>query len=190
MSSVDTLRAEKAVRDQDVLARMARGDTAAVADLYDQYGRLVFAVIVKIIKDAAVSEELMQEVFVRAWRSAPHYEPERGSVHAWLLAIAHNRAVDELRRRRKESGWISIDAISPDGLGSVVDDPGEPLLGRALEAVPAEQRQVIELAYFNGLTVLEIAARLELPPGTVKSRMRLALQKLRAYLGIGKDGQA
>jgi RNA polymerase sigma-70 factor (ECF subfamily) len=186
MRLVDDVRADGLARDHTTLQRVAQGDRAAVAELYDRYGRLVFALSVRIVGDPAVAEELVQEVFVRAWRSAASYRPELGSVRAWLLAIAHHRSIDELRRARKEQGWISLEAASPALLKSEDDHLGDPLVERALQALPAEQHAVIDLAYFQGLTVMDIATRLDLPPGTVKSRMRLALHKLRAYLGVNE----
>src|SRR5690348_10284732 len=153
MTRVAAPQPDQCLRDQQVLARMAGGELGAVGELYDCYGRLVFALIIKIIGDSAVTEELMQEVFVRAWRSAASFRPELGSVRAWLLAIAHHRAIDELRRARKEQGWISLEAASPSLLGSDDDNFGDPLVERALLTLPAEQQAVIELAYFQGLTV-------------------------------------
>jgi RNA polymerase sigma-70 factor, ECF subfamily len=185
MSQADILE-----RDRQIIERIGQaGETgvAAVAELYDAYGRLVFSLIVKMVGDSAVAEELVQDVFVRAWRSALTYQPALGSVRTWLLAIAHHRAVDELRHRRKERGWISLDHANADGLATVEDAATDPLVSRAMHSLSAEQRQVIELAYFHGLPGPEIAARLNLPLGTVKSLARLALERLRAALGIDKD---
>jgi len=107
-------------------------------------------------------------------------------VRTWLLAIAHHRAVDELRRRRKEQDWISLEKCHLDNLDIGEETVADPLMGRALAALSPEQRQVIQLAYFQGFTGLEIAARLNLPVGTVKSRIRLALEKLRSVLGVDR----
>jgi RNA polymerase sigma-70 factor (ECF subfamily) len=191
MSLSDTLRADALERDRQIIARIGQSGeagAAAVGELYDLYGRLVFSLIVKMVGNTAVAEELVQEVFVRAWRSAPSYQPDRGSVRTWLLAIAHHRAVDELRHWRKERDWISLEQAIPSGSAIQEDAPADPLVGRAMQALPSEQLQVIELAYFHGLTGQQIAARLNLPHGTVKSRMRLGLEKLRVALGIDKDG--
>jgi RNA polymerase sigma-70 factor (ECF subfamily) len=191
MSLPGTPLADILERDRQILQRIGQpGDagTAAVAELYDAYGRLVFSLIVKMVGVPTVAEELVQDVFVRVWRSAPTYQPELGSVRAWLLAIAHHRAVDELRRWRKERDWISLEKANPDGLGTVEDTLGDPLVSRAMATLPPEQFQVIQLAYFHGLSGPEIAARLNLPAGTVKSRIRLALEKLRSALGVDKDG--
>src|SRR5712691_10654146 len=103
------------VRDREIVAGIVGGDTAAVAELYDHYGRLVFSVAIGIVGDSAVAEEIVQDVFVRVWRSAATYRPDGASVRAWLLAIAHHRAVDEWRRRRKEQGWVSLDEAGQYG---------------------------------------------------------------------------
>jgi len=178
---------EAALRDRETLARMARGQTEAVADLYDSYGPLVFSLLFRVVGDTALAEDLVQEVFVRVWRAAASYRPELGSVRAWLLSIAHHRAVDEWRRRRKEAGWVRLNGNDPEWLAGANDNLGDPFVGLALQALPKEQRQVIEMAYFQGLTMSEIATQLKLPLGTVKSRVRLAMTKLRAALGIDPE---
>lgn len=176
--------AETIVRDRRIVERIVRGDTMAVAELYDYYGRLVFSVVIGIVGDPAAAEDIVQEVFVRVWRSAATYRPEGASVRAWLLAIAHHRAVDEWRRQRKEQGWVSLDDIGQGGQAATEDNLADPLVSRAVTALPAAQRQVIELAYFHGLTMVEMADRLDVAPGTVKSRIRLAMEKLRAQFGV------
>jgi len=189
MSLPEPMLADILERDRQILRRIGQpgeGATTAVAELYDLYGRLVFSLIIKIVGDSAVAEELVQDVFVRVWRSATTYQPALGSVRTWLLAIAHHRAVDELRRRRKEQDWISLEKCHLDKLDIGEETVADPLMGRALAALSPEQRQVIQLAYFQGFTGLEIAARLNLPVGTVKSRIRLALEKLRSVLGVDR----
>jgi len=189
MSLPEPMLADILERDRQILRRIGQpgeGATTAVAELYDLYGRLVFSLIIKIVGDSAVAEELVQDVFVRVWRSAATYQPALGSVRTWLLAIAHHRAVDELRRRRKEQDWISLEKCHLDKLYIGEETVADPLMGRALAALSPEQRQVIQLAYFQGFTGLEIAARLNLPVGTVKSRIRLALEKLRSVLGVDR----
>jgi RNA polymerase sigma-70 factor (ECF subfamily) len=180
----DAAWADSIVRDRQIVERIVRGDTTAVAELYDQYGRLAFSVAVSIVGDSAAAEDIVQDVFVRVWRSANTYRPDGASVRAWLLAIAHHRAVDEWRRRRKERGSVSLDEAGQNEWAATDDNLADPLVSRAVGALPAEQRQVIELAYFHGLTMVEIADRLNVAPGTVKSRIRLALEKLRAKFGV------
>lgn len=184
MSEPQGAGAGNRVRDQEVLARIARGETGAVAELYDSHGAQVFSLVLRIVENVALAEDLVQDVFVRVWRSAASYRPELGSVQTWLLAIAHHRAVDEWRRLRWESGSVSLDETGPDWLAATPESLYDPFLHRALNELPGEQRQVIDLAYFRGLTISEIASRLHLPPGTVKSRVRLAMAKLRSRLGV------
>jgi RNA polymerase sigma-70 factor (ECF subfamily) len=175
--------------DRQIMARLAAGETAPIVDLYDRYGGLVFSIVYGIVGDAALAEDLVQEVFLRVWRSAVSYRPESGSVRAWLLMIARHRAIDEWRRTRRERDWISLEALASGWKVSNEDKVGDPFLYRAMAQLPAEQQQVVELAYFSGMTVSEIAERLSLPPGTIKSRLRLAMVKLRARLGVSNDNQ-
>jgi len=183
MHIAQTLRADTSARDEHILKCLAEGETAAVAELYDCYGRLVFSLIIRMVGDAAIAEELVQDVFVSVWHAAASYRPALGSVRTWLLAIAHHRAVDELRRRRKEKSWVSLDDVEHEWSLSAEDQLADPLVFRSLETLPPEQRLVVQLAYFDGLTILDIALQLDLAPGTVKSRLRLAMGKLRAMLG-------
>jgi len=183
MRIAQTLRTDTSARDEHILKCVAEGGTAAVAELYDCYGRLVFSLIIRMVGDAAIAEELVQDVFVSVWHAAASYRPELGSVRTWLLAIAHHRAVDELRRRRKEKSWVRLDDVEHERSLSAEDQLADPLILRSLETLPPEQRVVVQLAYFDGLTILDIALQLDLAPGTVKSRLRLAMGKLRAMLG-------
>jgi RNA polymerase sigma-70 factor, ECF subfamily len=176
------------IQDQQLLARLAQGETAPIAGLYDRYGGLVYSLILGIVADSSLAEDLVQEVFVRVWRSAATYRPALGSVKTWLMAIAHHCAIDEWRHRRQEQGWISLDTIDIERLAARDSDPRDPLLYQALADLPADQRQVIELAYFHGLTMSEIASWLHLATGTVKSRLRLGLTKLRVQLGAIEEG--
>jgi RNA polymerase sigma-70 factor (ECF subfamily) len=182
--------ADTSLRDQQLLARLAQGETAPMAELYDRYGRLVYSLIFSIVADAAVAEELVQEVFVRVWRSAAGYRPEMGSVRVWLLAIAHHRAVDEWRRCRPEQGWINLDATDMEWLAVTDSETKDPFIYQAINGLPDDQRQVVELAYFHGLTMSELAGRLNLPLGTVKSRLRLAMMKLRTRLGATEEDKS
>jgi RNA polymerase sigma-70 factor (ECF subfamily) len=175
------------VEDQQIMARLAQGETAAIAELYERYGGLVFSLALRIVGDVALAEDLVQEVFVRVWRSAANYRPESGSVRTWLLIIARHRAIDEWRRRRRESAWTGLEAVAIGRRAASEDSLNDPFVYQAMAELPDEQQQVIELAYFYGLTMSEIADRLDLAPGTVKSRMRLAMTKLRARLGAGTE---
>src|SRR5262249_23546914 len=178
---------EDRAADRAALERMARGDGAALAELYDRHARPIYSLALRVLQDAADAEDIVQEVFAQAWRQAARYDAARGHVAAWLLTLARSRAIDRLRARQAR----------PDRGGDAIADPpdrestadlqllsGERAArGRAaLGELPLRQRVAIELAYYEGLTHAEIAARLEQPLGTVKTRIRLALLKLRDAL--------
>ena len=175
--------------DRAALARMAQGDGDALAELYDRHARPIYSLALRILHDVRDAEDIVQEVFAQAWRQAARYSPTRGVVAAWLLTLARSRAIDRLRARRArpDAGFDNRDA-------SHIVDSGPPLdwqllsseqaarVRTALDELPVLQRVAIELAYFEGLTHVEIADRLEEPLGTVKTRIRLALMKLREVL--------
>jgi RNA polymerase sigma-70 factor (ECF subfamily) len=173
------------VTDADLVALLREQPAAGIAALYDRYGRLVYSVALRIVQDHGVAEEVTQDVFVRCWRTAERYHPELGSLSAWLLSIAHNRAIDELRSRR---GKEQRRAQATEDELPAVWDPGFDvalLRGDVRQAVgdlPESQREVIELVFWGGLTRREIAERLRLPLGTVHTRLRLGMDKLRAAL--------
>lgn len=178
--------------DEQIMEGVRRGDSQAIAALYDRYGSIIFSLGLRMLGDREATEELVQEVFLRAWRQAGTYQPSLGRLSTWLMGIARNLAVDELRRRGARPR--KADGDSDEQLARIAsaddDDPAEQLwittrrqeVARALTALPQAQRQVMELAYYSGLTQSEIAARLGDPLGTVKTRMRLATQKLRDLL--------
>lgn len=173
--------------DAGLIELMTDRPTAAVAALYDRYGRLVFSVALRIVGDRGVAEEITQDVFVSCWRNAAHYHPDRGSVVTWLLSIAHHRAIDELRSRRhktkqRELTWEqapvqALYANHDTDLTLVQSQVRE-----ALDSLPPNQREVVELLYFGGLSRQEAAERLRTPLGTIHTRLRLAMGKLRAAL--------
>jgi RNA polymerase sigma-70 factor (ECF subfamily) len=169
---------------------MAGHDPDALAELYDRYARAIYSLALHIVGDQADAEDVVQDVFSQAWVQAPRYEASRGAVAAWLLTITRSRAIDRLRAHRARPD--SEPADERQLLGLV--DPAEPhdqgiltreQIGRlrdAMAGLPILQRVVVEMAYFEGLTQTEIAARLDEPLGTVKTRARLALLKLREAL--------
>ncbi len=171
-----------------LVGRMSAGDHAALAALYDRYGGIAYSVALRVLRDETLAEDAVQEAFLGAWRNASRYASERGPVRAWLLAIVHHRAVDQVRRRRPQTG-LPDPTLSPANALTVPDvwpevagllDAG--LVREALARLPHVQRQAIELAYFGGLTQQEIARRTGAPLGTVKSRVRLGLLGLRSAL--------
>lgn len=181
--------------DADLIGRAAEGDARALEVLYDRYSRSVYGFALRLVGDQQLAEEVLQEAFFRAWRQGADYSPSRGTFITWLLSITHNLAIDELRKRRRrpqkadsEEPETVLAAMVDTSAGSDVED--EVWLGalrqtvtQALAGLPAPQREAIELAYYQGLTQREIADRLGEPLGTIKTRMRLGLQKLRDALG-------
>ncbi len=179
-----------ALKDEEIIARLRDGESWAMSVLYDRYARLVFSLALKILNDRGAAEETVQEVFVKVWRRSREFDARRGKFSSWLTGIAHNHAIDELRRRRVRP---AASEDNDDAMETVVDEGPAPLdlalqsLERrriidALREIPKDQRRAIELAYFEGLTQQEIATQLGEPLGTVKTRMRLGMQKLRALL--------
>jgi RNA polymerase sigma-70 factor, ECF subfamily len=175
--------------DQAALARIARGNQDGLAELYDRHARLIFSLALRILQDRADAEDIVQEVFAQVWTQAGRYDPGRGAVAAWMLMLARSRAIDRLRARRArpeaaaESG--SAEAV-PDSATTqdleLLSAEQVARLRRALEQLPDGQRIALELAYYEGLTHVEVAARLAEPLGTVKTRIRQAVIKLREAL--------
>ena len=178
--------------DGELVRRMSDGDVSALEELYNRYSRAVYSFAVRIVGDGPVAEEILQEAFTRAWQQAGRFELARGSFASWLLSITHNLAIDELRRRQRRPQRASSVDITDVLRGKVditadVEEAAEmsELRARirvAMDQLPKPQQRVIELAYFEGLTQREISASLNEPLGTVKTRMRLAMQKLKDYL--------
>jgi RNA polymerase sigma-70 factor (ECF subfamily) len=180
---------EDRASDQAAQARMARGEGDAVAELYDRHARPIYSLALRILGDATEAEDIVQEVFSQAWKQAARYSASRGAVAAWLMTLARSRAIDRLRAKRARPGDVSDERVA----GQLVDagPPADSLVlsseqvarvRAALDELPLLQRAAIELAYYEGLTHAEIADRLEQPLGTVKTRIRLAMLKLRDVL--------
>jgi RNA polymerase sigma-70 factor, ECF subfamily len=171
---------------------MSDGDVSALEELYNRYARAVYSFAVRIVGDGLVAEEILQEAFTRAWQQAGRFELARGSFASWLLSITHNLAIDELRKRQRRPQRASSVDITDVLRGEVdttadVEEAAEMSelrvrIRAAMDQLPKPQQRVIELAYFEGLTQREISAALNEPLGTVKTRMRLAMQKLKDYL--------
>jgi RNA polymerase sigma-70 factor (ECF subfamily) len=171
--------------DINVVQRLAAGDRDAVAELYDRHAARVMGLALRIVRNSSDAEDVVQEVFSQAWRTAPNYQPARGTVAGWLLMMARTRAIDRLRSR--ESRRDAVDGPELDGLPADVAPVSEQLIAsqqaarvrEAMMTLPVEQRTALELAYFEGLTQTEIAERTQTPLGTVKTRIRTALTSLR-----------
>jgi RNA polymerase sigma-70 factor (ECF subfamily) len=178
--------------DAALVARMRAGDEQALGELYDRWEDAVRVCALNIVDEAAEAEDVVEDVFWQAWRQSGRFDAERGSVSAWLLTIARSRALDRARARRRSRETSGLEELELSGVEASVaqNDPlvdaerGERsrMVRRALHDLPAEQRESLELAYFEGLSQTEIAARTGNPLGTVKTRMRLAMQKLRESL--------
>lgn len=184
-------------RDKDLVAGTAAGNQSAFTELYRRYAPSAFALALRILGERAMAEEVLQEVFLSVWRRAEAYDPARGSVRSWLFAQIHHRAVDVVRREEAERRRSHV-ATQPDDYDSGVEDVIEEgwLSARrdqvrdALGALSSEQRQVIDLAYFQGLTQSQVADRTGVPLGTVKSRTLAAMRRLRDVLhqAAAEDG--
>jgi RNA polymerase sigma-70 factor (ECF subfamily) len=176
--------------DLDLLELISGRNRDALAELYDRYGRRVFALAVRILNDPVSSEEVTQDVFLSVWRRGSSYSAAKGKFTTWLFSIAHNRTIDELRKRRRDrnrqnddiNDHLHIESTEISPLENAVAQSEYAKVRDAMADLPAEQRQVVELSYFKGLTQAEIAERTGQPLGTVKTRMRLALKKLRNAL--------
>jgi RNA polymerase sigma-70 factor (ECF subfamily) len=176
--------------DEASLRRVAAGDGGGLAELYDRHGRAVYSLALRILGDTTESEEVVQDVFVQAWRQAARYDTTRGPVVAWLLMVTRSRAIDRLRRRRGLLPVHGDGGSAAEGLADTAAPVDWQLLSAeqvravrtALEELPDPQRAAIELAFYEGLTHTEVAERLEQPLGTIKTRIRLGLLRLRAAI--------
>jgi RNA polymerase sigma-70 factor, ECF subfamily len=175
--------------DQSSLARIARGDQAAFAELYDRHARLVYSLALRILQDRADAEDIVQEVFAQVWAQAGRYDASRGAVAAWMLMLTRSRAIDRLRAKRVRPEAAGDASAAENVMDSSAAQDLELLsaeqvtrLQRAMKALPDAQRTALELAYYEGLTHVEVAARLAEPLGTVKTRIRQAVIKLREAL--------
>ena len=177
--------------DVELMSQIAKGEREALEALYRRYADAVYSLAVQMLRDGGAAEEVTQDSFFNVWRRASSYSPQRGHVTSWLFSIAHHRAIDELRRRRRHEqaqvpGEVDLANHPSDGSGDPVKYATHQFQrGRvkdALLTLGPEQREVVILAYFGGLTHSEIAKKLGHPLGTVKTRMRLALKKLRQVM--------
>lgn len=175
--------------DADLIERLQRRDPQAVGELYDRYGRMVYALIFRVVRDTGVAEDLVQETFLRVWNRAGGFDATKGSVGPWLLAVARNRAIDYLRSTtgRMRNAMELEDTDHPSLFANleheILQSDKARMLQGAMEKLSANQRQVIELAYFEGLSQTEMAERLGQPLGTVKTWVRAALRQMRDSLG-------
>jgi len=187
--------------DDDLIGRLAHGDIDALEALYARYARPVFSLAVRILGDEGEAEEVTQDVFERAWRHASSFDRGRGRFATWLLSMTHHVAIDALRKRRRrpqamggETASVTLNLVA-DPRADVAAMANEHLDGtrvrHALSSLPDAQRKAIELAYYGGLSHLEIAAALGDPLGTIKARIRRGMERLRdALADVGLEGEA
>lgn len=179
---------------------MAEGDESALATLYDEWGERVHTAAFWILRDSDEAEDVVEETFWQAWRTVRQYDGRRAAGSTWLMMIARSRSIDRLRSRQRRANWTAAPATAwtlkdeASGRQREAADAGpeaaerRAVLATALADLPAEQRQALELAYFSGLTHAQIAAETAQPLGTVKTRIRLAMQKLQEGLAFLRKG--
>jgi RNA polymerase sigma-70 factor (ECF subfamily) len=171
--------------DEQVLEAVGRGDHDALGELYDRFGRLAYGLAFRILRDRTLAEDAVQEAFLAVWRSADAYERERAKPSTWILTVVHRRAVDLVRREDRRRGEPLESAPEPS-TGPADEDAvlrdRRAAVQAALTELPGDQRQALELAYYGGLTQSELAERLGVPLGTIKSRMFAGLGRLRELL--------
>jgi RNA polymerase sigma-70 factor, ECF subfamily len=178
--------------DAKLVVAIAAGNSDALEALYDRYSAILFRMAMRILKNREQAEEVVQEVFWRVWRRSASFESERGRVVQWLFGITHNLCIDELRRMRARPNPVYEQVDNPiirqlvdeqvDVAGSALASEQRRVISEAMEYLPSSQREAVELMYFGGLSHQEIAAKLDRPLGTVKTRVRLGLQKLHNLL--------
>ncbi len=180
------------ITDAELMKRVSQGDTAALEALYSRYARVVYSFAVRIVQDGPLAEEIQAEVFVRTWKQADRFKKSRGNFASWLLSITHNLAIDEIRKRKRRPQRSDSVDIS-DALYGLIDEATNveeaaqasvlrERITEAMENLPEAQRVAIEYAFFRGYSQREISAQLDVPLGTIKTRMRLGLKKLKVDL--------
>lgn len=166
--------------DASLLAMVQRGDEPAMASLFDRYSKVVYSVALRVLRDPASAEDVLQEIFMQVWRSPESFIATRGSLGGWLAVVSRNRSIDALRRKRPSENIDDIALASPYNLAKEAELHA--MIGKAREVIvtlPPEQRKTLEMAFFDGLTHSEISEMTGDPLGTVKTRIRSALQSLR-----------
>jgi RNA polymerase sigma-70 factor (ECF subfamily) len=187
-------------RDRELMARIKARDSVALSELYDQYNRLLFGLILSILKKRSESEDILQEVFTTIWEKADQFDLERGTVYTWIVSLTRNKSIDRLRSKvYKEQKKQSVSINDDDVFHPLYSEETDPLentilkdrakrVHDALANISAKQRKVLQVAYFNGMSQSEIAEEFDIPLGTVKTRIRDGMMKLREILGKELEG--
>jgi RNA polymerase sigma-70 factor, ECF subfamily len=187
-TSPPVARGWKGQPDLVVVNALQAGDGQALGEIYDRYGLTVYRVALKILRNATDAEDLTQEVFVTFWQGANKYEPQRGALSTFLLLVTRSRSLNKLRQSKSQQNLVeqyghnAPRATLPTGLDTAYLENLTDRMGAALATIPPEQRQTIEMAYYGGLSQSSIAEQLDIPLGTVKTRSRLGLLKLKTLL--------
>jgi RNA polymerase sigma-70 factor (ECF subfamily) len=184
MSSVSSPQSSSTTTpDAILMARIRSGDERALASLYDRYSQVVYSVALRVLGDTTQAEDILQEIFMQIWRNPQTFDATRGSLGAWLSVITRHRAIDQLRRRRPETDIEDVVVSVESNLDQVTDrNLAISRVRSVVETLPPEQRKSLEMAFFEGLTHAEIAAKTGEPLGTIKTRIRAALISLRKVL--------
>src|SRR5262250_1445825 len=175
------------VSDAEIIARIYSGDEGAMALLYDRYSPVVYAVALRVLSDDSAAEDILQDVFMQLWRNPHAFNASRGSLAAWLAVIARNRAIDQLRKKRPAAEEIDLDAVvsvNPDLQNTAERKQAIEKVRGVLASMPAEQRTTLEMAFFEGLTHVEIAGKTGQPLGTIKTRIRSGLSAVRKAFAV------
>ncbi len=178
MAAISDAASDDAAIDAELVASIARGDRGALASLYDRHSGVLLGLAMRIVRDRREAEDLLHDVFLEAWRSAKDFDPKRGRVRTWLAIRMRSRALDLQKSARvsRNAGDAGLDLLVDDNQNA---SPDHARVRTALAALGADQRRVLELAYFEGLSCTEIAERISIPVGTVKSRIAAGLDRLR-----------
>jgi RNA polymerase sigma-70 factor, ECF subfamily len=178
---------QPSVSDAEIIARIYSGDESAMAQLYDLYSHVVYAVALRVLSDSSAAEDILQDVFVQLWRNPQAFNASRGSLAAWLAVIARNRAIDQLRKKRPAAEAVDLDTVVSANLDLQNTAERKQAIEKVrgvLASMPAEQRAALEMAFFEGLTHAEIAGKTGQPLGTVKTRIRSGLLAVRKAFAI------
>lgn len=180
-----TTQPEPKVSDAEIIARIYSGDEGAMALLYDRYSHAVYAVALRVLSDSSAAEDILQDVFMQLWRNPQAFNASRGTLAAWLAVIARNRAIDHLRKRRpEEEAAETVISVDPDLENTAERNRAMEKVRSVLAGMPGDQRAALEMAFFEGLTHVEIARKTGQPLGTVKTRIRSGLLAVRKAFAV------
>jgi RNA polymerase sigma-70 factor, ECF subfamily len=175
-----TTQPDSGLTDAEIIRRIHSGDEGAMTLLYDRYSSVVYAVALRVLSDSSAAEDILQDVFMQLWRNPQAFNASRGSLAAWLAVIARNRAIDQLRKKRPEAETVeTVIAVESDLENTVERNHAIEKVRTVLAGMPAEQRLALEMAFFQGLTHVEIAGKTGQPLGTIKTRIRSGLSAVR-----------